>query len=43
METRYSGVNYTVLRGQNDRSGLEPIETINSVHNVAVVNAQNHR
>ena len=43
METSNSGVNYTVLREQNDRSGLGPIETINSGHNVAVVNAQNHR
>ena len=43
METSNSVVNYTVLRGQNDKSGLGPIETINSGHNVAVVNAQNHR
>ena len=43
METSNSGVNYTVLSGQNERSGLGPIETINSGHNVAVVKAQNHR
>ena len=31
------------VHAQNGRSGLGPIETINSGHNVAVVNAQNHR
>ena len=43
METINSGANHTVMRPQNDRSGLGPIETINSDHNLAVVNAQNHR
>ena len=43
METSYSGANHGVLHAQNDRRGLGPIETINSGHNVAVVNAQNHR
>ena len=42
METSYSGANYAVLRAQNDRGCLGPIETINSGHNVAVVYAQNH-
>ena len=43
METSISGANHAVLQAQNDRLGLGPIETINSGHNVAVVNAQNHR
>ena len=43
METINSGANHAVLRAQNDRSSLGPIETINSGRNVAVVNAQNHR
>ena len=42
METSYSCANHAVLRPQNDRGGLGPIETINSGHNVAVVYAQNH-
>ena len=37
METRNSGANHAVLHAQNDRCGLEPIETINSGHNGAVV------
>ena len=36
METSNSSAN-------NDRLGLGPIETVNSGHNNAVVNAQNHR
>ena len=43
METRISGVNHVYLYAQNERRGLGPIETINSGHNGAVVNAQNHR
>ena len=43
METSSSVVNHAVLHAQNDRCGLRPIETIHSGHNVAVVNAQNHR
>ena len=43
METSISGANHAVLHTQNDRSGLGPIETINSGHKVTVVNAQNHR
>ena len=43
METGISGANHAVLLAQNDRSGLGPIETINSGHNVAVVKAQNNR
>ena len=43
MDTSYSDANHVVLHAQNDRRGLGPIETINSGHNVAVVNAQNHR
>ena len=43
METRYSGANDAVLYEQNGRRGLRPIETINSGHNVALVNAQYHR
>ena len=43
METSDSGANHAVLQAQNDRLGLGPIETINSGHNVAVVNAQTHR
>ena len=43
METIDSCANHAVLRTQNDRSGLGPIENINSGHNVAVVNAQKHR
>ena len=39
METSNSGDNQAVLHAQSDRRGLGPIETINSVHNVAVVNA----
>ena len=34
---------HAVLHAQNDRLGLGPVETINSGHNVAVVNALNHR
>ena len=43
METRFFDPNHAVLYVQNDRRGMGPIETINSGHNVAVVNAQNHR
>ena len=39
METSNSDSNHAVLHAQNDRWGLGPIETINSGHNVAVVNA----
>ena len=41
METSTSDANHTVLHAQNDRCGLGPIETFNSGHNVAVVNAKN--
>ena len=43
MENYNSGAKDAVLHEQNDRCDLGPIETINSGHNVAVVNAQNHR
>ena len=43
METRISGANHAVLLAQNCRCCLEPIETNNSDHNVAVVNSQNNR
>ena len=43
METSISGANHADLHVKNDRLGLGPIKTINSGHNVAVVNAQNHR
>ena len=43
METSISGANHAVLHAQNDRCGLGTIETINSGHNVAVVNSQNNR
>ena len=43
METRISGANHAVLYAQNGRRGLGPIETINSGHYDALVNAQNHR
>ena len=43
METSNSGANHAVLHAQNDKWGLGPIETIDSGHNVAVVNSQNHR
>ena len=43
MKTSNSGANHAVLHALNDRCGLGPIETINSGHNVAVVNAHNHR
>ena len=39
METSNSSANQAVLHVQNDRRGLGPIETINSGHNVRVVNA----
>ena len=39
METSNSCANHAVLHAQNDRCGLGPMETINSGHNVAVVNA----
>ena len=40
METSYSGANLVVLHAYNDRWGLGPIETINTGHNDAVVNAK---
>ena len=43
METSNSGANHADLHAQIDRCGLGLIETINSSHNVAVVNAQNQR
>ena len=43
METRNSGANHAVLHAQNDRCDLGPLETINSGHDVAVVNAQKSR
>ena len=43
METSISGANHAVLHAQNDRCGLGPLETINSGHNVAVVNSQYNR
>ena len=43
METSKTCAIHDVFHAQNDRRGLGPIETINSGHNVAVVNAQNHR
>ena len=43
MATRNSGANRAVLYAQSDRYGLGPIETFNSGHNVALVNAQHHK
>ena len=43
METSISGANHAVLHALNDRCVLGPIETINSGHNIAVVNSQNNR
>ena len=43
METSTSGSNHAVLHAQSNRRGLGPKETLNSCHNVTVVNAQNHR
>ena len=40
METSNTDVNLVVLHAHNDRWGLGPIETINSGHNDAVVNAK---
>ena len=40
METNNSDVKLVVLHAHNDRRGLRPIETINSGHNDAVVNAK---
>ena len=42
METRNSDASHVVLHAQNDRCDVGPIETINSGHNVVVVNAKNH-
>ena len=42
MGTSNSGANHAVLHAQNDRCGLGPTETINSGHNVIVVNSQNN-
>ena len=43
METSISAANHAGFHPQNDWRGLARLETINSGHNVAVVNAQNHR
>ena len=43
METSNSAGNHAVWHTQNDRCGQGPVETINSGHNVAVVNSQNNR
>ena len=43
MEISNSGANHADLYEQNDRCGLGLIGTINSSHNVAVVNSQNNR
>ena len=43
METSNSGANHAALHEHNDRFGQGPIETINSGHNGAVVNAPNNR
>ena len=43
METINSCANHAVLHVHNDRRSQGPIEIINPSHNVAVVNAQNHR
>ena len=43
METSISDANHAVLHAQNDRCGLGTLETINSGHNIAVVNSQNNR
>ena len=43
MEISNSCANHDIFHAQNDSRGLGPIETINSGHNVAVVNAQNHK
>ena len=43
METSISSANHAVLHAQNDRKGLGHVETTNSGHIVAVVNAKNHR
>ena len=43
METNNSSDNHTVFHAHNDMRGVRAIETINSGHNGAVVNAQNHR
>ena len=43
METSISGANHAVLHAQNDRRVLGPKETINSGHNINVLNAQTHR
>ena len=43
METNISDANHAVFHAQNDGCGLETIETINSGHNIAVVNSQNNR
>ena len=42
MEISISDANHAVLHEQYDRRSLGLIESINSGHNVAVVNAQNH-
>ena len=40
METSNSDANNAVLHAQNDRGGLEPIETCNSSPKVAVLHAK---
>ena len=43
MDKRHSDSKHAVLHSQINRRSLGPIETINSGHNDAVVNAQNRR
>ena len=43
METSNPGANLPVLHAQNDRRVLGPKETVNSGHNVTILNAQIHR
>ena len=43
IETSDSDANHAVLHAQNDRCGLEPIESIYSCAKHAVMCAQNHR
>ena len=43
MESSFSDANHAVLHAHNDRCGLGTIETINSGHNIDVVNSQNNR
>ena len=43
VRIQHCPVHTVVTHAQNDRCGLGPIETINSGHNDAVVNALNNR